>query len=334
MTQENGLPDHDDASSPQVAAPPPEPIVLPPSQQKRGGVGWAVLYILTVALLAGAGYWAWQHPVAPAAETANPALDALAARVAALEAKPAPIAAPVDLKPLQDRLAALEHRSAPAASAAPAGLDDLTARVAKLEQAAPADSAAKPDSAAEAAVVALSGRVAALDAKLAGLGKPDSQLAGLSEQISRQARLQAAKSSLDSGLPLGPLDGAPPALARFAQDKPPTEAALKLAFPEAARAAEQAPEPGGTEAGMFGRVLARAEGLVTVRQGDRVILGNAAAGLIEQARAQLDAGDLAGAVAALDKLPGTPAPALAAWLAQAKSLLAARQALTAMMAAH
>jgi hypothetical protein len=80
------------------------------------------------------------------------------------------------------------------------------------------------------------------------------------------------------------------------------------------------------------RAWARAQDLVTLRQGDHVILGDPAAGVLARARASLDAGDLAGAVAALGALGGAPAAAMSGWKAQAQGLLDARQALADMAA--
>lgn len=84
---------------------------------------------------------------------------------------------------------------------------------------------------------------------------------------------------------------------------------------------------------MLAKFLAHAEGLMTIREGNRVLVGNPAAGVLARAHAALDAGDLAGAVAAVSTLSGPPATALAAWLADARAVLQARAAL-ADMAAH
>ena len=66
---------------------------------------------------------------------------------------------------------------------------------------------------------------------------------------------------------------------------------------------------------------------MTLRQGDNVLIGTPAARVVEQARAKLEAGDLAGAVAALDELDPAAARAIAGWRAEAQSLLDARAAL-------
>ena len=83
----------------------------------------------------------------------------------------------------------------------------------------------------------------------------------------------------------------------------------------------------------LGRVLARAEDLVTVRQGDRVVVGDPAAGVLARARRALDAGDLAGAVAAVSSLSGPPAAAMAAGSPTPRHCWPARAGL-ADMAAH
>ncbi len=92
-------------------------------------------------------------------------------------------------------------------------------------------------------------------------------------------------------------------------------------------AASQPSDQGGH---FLDRVWTRAQGLLTVRQGDRVIVGDPAAGVIARARDDLDAGDLAGAVEAVSKLTGPAAQAMTNWVQSARSLLAARTALIGM----
>ena len=60
-----------------------------------------------------------------------------------------------------------------------------------------------------------------------------------------------------------------------------------------------------------------------------MLVGDPAAGVLAHARAALEAGDLAAAVADVATLEGAAAQAMAAWLAQARSLLEARAALAA-----
>ena len=133
--------------------------------------------------------------------------------------------------------------------------------------------------------------------------------------------------ALDSGQALGNIPNAPPALAVFATNPPPSEAQLRLDFPAAARAAEAASIAGADRGTFWSRVLARLESLVTVSEGSHVLLGAPAAGVLIQAQARLDAGDLAGAVARLDTLDESTQQAMQPWLGQAQALLGARAAL-------
>jgi hypothetical protein len=245
-------------------------------------------------VLAGAVAWLWLNPV---------------------PASPPAAASPptsTDLAPLQARLDALESRLARleathAAAATPTDLAPIEARIAALENRPAA--MAQPDP-------ALVGQVAALAAR-----------------EERSIRIQAAQAALEAGHKLGKLPDAPAALERFADTDPPTEAALRLAFPSAARAALAASRPVDADRPIVSRIWARAQELVTIRQGERVILGDPAAGTIAVARRALDAGDLAGAVSVLGGLQGPAATAMAGWLGNARALLEARAALAALAAA-
>jgi hypothetical protein len=76
--------------------------------------------------------------------------------------------------------------------------------------------------------------------------------------------------------------------------------------------------------------MLHARSLVTVKHGDQVLLGTSASSVLGAAQARLDAGDLAGAVAALDGLDAAAATAMASWRGQAQGLLDARNALAQM----
>ncbi len=289
---------------------------------------------LGFVVLAGAiGVVWWSASQAPQAQAPSD-LQALKDRVARVEQRPA--ATPVDLGPLTARVTALEQRAAP-------DLAPLQARIAALEQKA-------GDSGSVAARVdALSGRVDALagrdqgaigdlgrrldadEARLAALERTAAQMTATAAQAARLARIEVAQAALAAGQPLGDLPNAPPAVSRFAVVAPPTEASLRLAFPKAVLAASHTQVEAGDT--FFARMLGHAADLVTVRQGDRVLVGDPDSGVLARARTALDAGDLAGAVAAVSGLSAPPAAAMAAWLADAKALLAARAGL-ADMAAH
>ena len=149
----------------------------------------------------------------------------------------------------------------------------------------------------------------------------------LADRISRIARVAAAFVALSVGQPLGDLPDAPPALARYAVTAPPTEAALRLAFPTLAQTALVADHPTAGKP-FLTRILVAARDLVTIRQGEHVLIGDPAAGVLAHVQTALDAGDLAGAAAAAATLKGPAAQALAPWLDQVTGLLAVRAALS------
>jgi hypothetical protein len=154
--------------------------------------------------------------------------------------------------------------------------------------------------------------------------------ASIASKLDKVARLQDATLALNAGRPLGDIAGAPPALAKYAQNPPPTEAQLRIAFPAAERAALAAEQPDQTDAPLWQRVWEKTQALVTIRRGKEVVVGNQSSVALENARAALDAGDLGKAVAALGSLAEAPRKAMAGWLSDAQSLLAARAALATM----
>lgn len=307
----------------------------------------AILWVAVILALLGVGWLAADRLSAPAAD---PALAALASRIAALEGRAAP--AGPDLRPqlsavearlteverraaaaagLADRVAALERTAGsatggPAADAeARAGLAALGSRLAALEQ-RPAPPPPPPDP----RIATLADRVAALEARPAA----EARLAALEARMTAFVRAHAA---LEAGRPLGPALAAlphgvavPASLAAFADRAPPTLALLRLRFAEAARAAREVREPASGD--LLERAGSRIAGLVTVRRGDTLLLGDATAGMLAQAERRLDAGDLAGTVALLADLPPRAAEAMAGWTGQARALLAARDGLAALAA--
>ena len=241
-------------------------------------------------LLASGGFYVW-HLVSEL-DRPEPIIDPT--RITALE---------IQVRALQQRLTALEQRpvAAPAAIATPVDLRPLEARITALEQ--------RPAVTAAADLAPLETRIAAAE---------------------RAARVQAALTALEDGAQLGVLPGAGPALARFATQAPPTLAALRAAFPAAARAAQAASRPAETATDWVGRLREGLAGLITIRQGDTLLIGSPAAATLAGAQARLDAGDIAGAIAALDGLDPAAAAAIAAWREEAAAVAAARAALAAM----
>ncbi len=343
-----------DETTPIVDTAPGTPPGLSDQQPAARQTPLAALAILALIVVVG-GVALWRQGAAAADQAAQlqTRLEAMDGRIAKLEARPAPAPAP-DLRPLEQRMAALEGRPPP-------DLRPLEQRMTALENKPPPE--AKLDTAGQQQIAALSGRVDgiaarqdqlgtrqqadiakvgdqlnAMDAKIAAAvtagsavaaraDKAGAEVATLTQSESRNARVQEAAVALGAGKPLGVIPGAPPALAQFATKAPPTEAALRLSFTSAANAALEAGQPAKDGTPFFQRMWSRAQSGLVVRQGDRVLVGDVVTGVLEHARRQLDAGDLAGAVAALDGLAGPAAAAIAPWRAQAQSLLDARAAL-------
>lgn len=333
----------DTQAQPPIESPEPPPVAPPPPAPapRRNLVPW--FYGFGFVVLAGAMVFLWQNPAAPPAPLPSDDVQALArqfqtqeGRLVRLEQRPAGIAS--DLAPLTARIDALEKRS-------PSDIGPLAARVAVLEQKAGGDVqiAGRVDALAgrldalagrqQAGETELTRRIDAVTARVAALEQMAGQIAGLADRAGRLARLQAAEAALAAGQPLGEIPGAPSALARFATARPPTEAMLRLAYPAAERAALAASRPDTDGKPFLDRVLARAQDLVTIRQGDHVIVGDPAAGILARAHTALTAGDLPATVAAVAELHGPAADAMADWRSQAEALLAAKAAL-ADMAAH
>ena len=178
-----------------------------------------------------------------------------------------------------------------------------------------------------AALDALTGRVGALEGALP-------RLAALEGRSARAATIEALRTALDSGRPLGAalanLPDPPAPLARFATTAPPTDSALRLSFDEAARAGRTASEPPAGGTSVLDGAMNRLSGLVTVRRGEEVVFGDAAAAEIERARRALEAGDIEGALRLLTRLPAPAREAMRGWTSQAEALVAARAALRAL----
>ena len=298
-----------------------------------------IIVVLLLVIVAGGALTWWNSKMA--ADTMaqlQTQMDTMAKRTDALEARPAP-QPPVSIAPLQQRLATLEQQ-----------LGTVDKRVGAVETKAPPK--AELDAAAQQQLAELSNRIDGIAARQdalgvkqqADLGKLNDQIAGLDSRLtaaakasgeigainarqSRTAQLQIAAAALAAGRPLGTLDSAPPALAKFATAAPPTDASLRLSYDAAADEARRVGMPISPDAPFLTRLWDRAQNGIVVRQGDRVLVGDAVTGVLEHAKRLLEAGDLAGAVNALGALTGPAADAMAPWTAQAKSLLDARAAL-------
>ncbi|WP_458096101.1 mitofilin family membrane protein [Roseomonas sp. WA12] len=237
--------------------------------------------------------------------------QSLAGRVTAAEQAFAPRLAALDAA-LNQRVEAAGQAMNQRLDAAGRGLDERLSRA----EAAMSERVARQE--------------AQLDERVQGFERRLAQAEAAERRLSVLAARGTIQTALESGRPLGQalaaLGGNPPvALARYREAAPPTEAALRLSFEDAARAARAAAEPQGQSVG--DSALARLQGLVTVRRGEQVVVGDAVSGELERVRRSLDAGDLPGAVERLEKLPEPSRNAMAGWIGQARDLVEARAAL-------
>lgn len=275
---------------------------------------------------------ALEERLAAASREAPPraALDQLAARVETLarDTSAADAQAAQRVVALEQAIGGFAGRVAAneaALAARTQTIETQNARIAAVEQALAARLSALEGQLAQRAQAGeqQAQRIAALE----GLAQ---RLAALEGRAARMATLDALRVALDAGEPLGaalrPLASPPEALARFGAAAPPTEAALRLGFDDAARAARAASEPpaGGS---VRDAAVARLSGLVTVRRGEEVVWGDAAGAEIERARRALEAGDLEAALRNLGRLSPPAQEAMRSWLSQAQALLAARTAI-------
>jgi len=197
------------------------------------------------------------------------------------------------------------------------------AKVETLQAEMNALAAQKPD---------LGGQLDAVEHRVGELAANQSKLAGTSDRVTRLAKVNAAELDLAAGRPLGSIPDAAPALTRFATTAPPTEAGLRLAFAAASQQALRVSRPDTEGKPFFDRILARLQDfrLITVREGDRVVVGNSTAAILAHARVLLEVGDLSGAIKVVATLTGPPAAKMAPWLADATALRDAREALAAL----
>jgi hypothetical protein len=272
------------------------------------------------------------------------AADSLAHRtadqIAALSASAPPTAAPPvavnDMDPdLRKQIAALAARldrasqTAQQANAGPSASEvaTLASRLDAIAQRQAQDGqSSRQDS------EALQKQVADLVRRTNTLSTSGEALPKLAARTDRLAALMRAQEDLRLGQPIGTLPGAPTSLSRFANAAPPTEASLRLSYVDAARKAGAVARPAPAAAGFWDRIWFRVSDLVVIRRGDQVIVGDPAAGVLAHAGRQVDAGDIAGALATLKVLPAATAAAMAGWEAQAQSLVDARAALVQMAA--
>jgi hypothetical protein len=320
--------------------PPPPPSAAEPVKVKKSGSPiWPILGVIGFLVLAAGELYLWRLD-----QMTNQAVVA-AQNAGAGPFASAPAGAP---GPAETTPGATASGTSPSGgpAAPPVTAASVTAQIASLQneivalQQTTAKAAPAPDSIATQAdqsekLAVLSAEISALQTSFAAdhstlttVAADDSGLQKLTSKITLLTQLAGARMALDSGQPLGNIPGAPAALAAYATTPPPTLAQLELTFPQAAAAADSASVDKATKNSFWARVTARLESLVTISNGSHVMMGAPAAAITAQAQTQLNAGDLAGAVTTLTQnLSDTTLAAMGPWLAQAKSLLAARAAI-------
>lgn len=308
---------------------------------RSGGAGFLGL-LLGGVVAAGLGFglaaygaregWPFLQPAAPQAEaiaTELAALKAEAAKSAALSDRLAALetreAAPIDLAPLEARIAALE--AAPPSGGDAAGLAALQAQVAGLS----AKLAAERDSAAQIA--------AEIDTQVKErIGAAEAEANTLRQDATRQAALLGLQTAFRSGIALPEAIAAasaagidlPPPLAALA-DTPVSLGGLRAAFPEGARAALAA----ARHADMGDTFTERALTFLQSQTNARALTPQDGAdpdAVLSRMEGALAEGDVVAARALAADLPEQGRAALAGWLSEADAWLAADAALAALLA--
>ena len=288
----------------------------------------------------------WPNPPADPNDAMQAAIDsqadqieALVAQIAALENAPAPDAtampADVDLSPVQNSLADLSGRL----DALSGELSAAAERVAALENApAPEQLAAPaPDvdfdaemetfrAELEAAAAAARAEVEAAQARADEIEAEAQAAAAIALQRAALAEVAAA---LESGAPfvaaLNALPTPPDALVSVAGEGVPTLAALRAAFPDAARGALQEAQDVPADASATERMAAFLRKQTNARSlSPRE--GEDPDAILSRAEAALNSGDLTSALSELSGLSPEASQSLSDWISQAETRVAATSA--------
>jgi hypothetical protein len=328
-----------------VAPPPPSPDLQPALTALQGEVAGLKTQIADVETFAH--HTADQLAAASAAPAAAPPGSSTepAAAPSSAPAASGPPAAPAppdtatadlqkQLASLAARLDRLSSQTAQQSSAAPSATEvaTLAARLDALAQRQSQDNETTRQQAQAMNTQAetVQKQLATLTSQTDTLAQAKDALPKLAAKTDRLAELVTVSDKLRLGQPIGTVQNAPPALARFTATAPPTMASLRLSYGDAARKAGELARPAPAQARFWDRVWLRVSDLVVVRRGDQVLVGDPAAGVLAHAGRLVDAGDIPGAVAVLKQLPAPAAAAMAGWVGQAQSLIDAQAALAQM----
>lgn len=275
-----------------------------------------------------------QRLATPPAPSGN--LDALSGRIAALEARPAPLDASARLDQLAEQVRQLEARPTGVPGDATVGDGDVMERLAALEQkvqglaepqAVPPELAARLN-AVERQAQAVAERLAAA-APPAGEARRVALVLGvneLSEQVMSGRAYAEALAQVESLLGEDKELVAP--LRPQADTGVPAVSALRREFDAVARAVIEAAASGEGDH-WLDHVRGRLAALFVLRRTGEVP-GEAPDAVVARTEARLENSDLAGAVAEIGKLTGRSAEAAAGWLHRARARLDAEKALAAL----
>lgn len=329
--------------------PQPEPVLpvsdppAPPAAKPASGGGFGRFMGLTFGgvVAAGLGFglatygvregWPLVTPPQAGVEAMQQEIDslrgqlegatALAARIDALEQRPAPVA---DLTPLEDRMAKLESQGdgGAALAALQAQVADLAAKVA-----AQAGDAGRI---AEEIQSQVQKRLDAAEVETAQLRAAAERRAALLEVETALRTGNGLAAAISRAEAAGVTTPAP--LADFAA-APVTITALQDGFAEAARAAISAAATStGAEAGLGERMAS----FLVSQTGARSLEpreGDDADAILSRAEATLRQGDVAGARALVAQLPEVAQTAMAGWTTEADRWLAANTAIADLLSA-
>ena len=356
----SGAPPSDALGNP---LPPDVPATPPPEAPLRRGVSWlgiavagiglvlAVLGVVSLLLSRDNGVSALDARLAgveldlrdlaarappPAADPK--ALDAVAGRVAKLEAAGVTPPQGASDPALAARVAALETQiNALAEAVGVLGRRNDEALAAAREARVRADAGAaeiseltqKPPAAVDR------GEFEALANRVAAAERSEKAAEKAAESADRAVRLALAATALNAAVERGDAFaaelaavktlGADPklvaALEPFARSGVPSAAALARQFSELAPALLQAAEPPSRE-GVLGRLQMNAEKLVRIRRVDEAP-GSDAAAIVARSEAKASRGDLAGVAAELSQLPPNARAPAEAWIKSVQARTAA-----------
>ena len=356
----SGAPPSDALGNP---LPPDVPASPPPEAPPRRGVSWlgiavagiglvlAVLGVVSLLLSRDNGVSALDARLAgveldlrdlaarappPAADPK--ALDAVAGRVAKLEAAGVTPPQGASDPALAARVAALETQiNALAEAVGVLGRRNDEALAAAREARVRADAGAaeiseltqKPPAAVDR------GEFEALANRVAAAERSEKAAEKAAESADRAVRLALAATALNAAVERGDAFaaelaavktlGADPklvaALEPFARSGVPSAAALARQFSELAPALLQAAEPPSRE-GVLGRLQMNAEKLVRIRRVDEAP-GSDAAAIVARSEAKASRGDLAGVAAELSQLPPNARAPAEAWIKSVQARTAA-----------